>query len=448
MLNIFIVFLSIVTIAFSYTLFKYASGTMALNQLNVVSITYFLIVIIFFIPSMLVVLGYRQGYGLEILSINPYLSVTVYYVLLFTLLIMSLTLYLIPKILKINVRTLYLDYLNTSIKPVFSPKDSYSFILLWLLIIISIIASIYVLRNYATIPIMHLFTSNNQELAVLRIRAGAEYSGSGFIKGIFAIGLPALLSYIFYVYYRMFKTTKWLVSFLIIFLITIFMKSYNLEKAPIIYFLFGFLLIEILTSNIVKKKFFKMIFFLGIVSIVVFCQVMKLSISDAIVTFIHRTMTGQLGGLYWHIYIFPDICNFLGFHSLPEFLTNLMGIDQLLSARVVMEIYNPIGIALGTAGQMCTLFVGEAYAVFGWVGAFFGVIAIGVIIETVFLVFLYLPKNPLNIGLFTYLSVLIPTSLIGGFLPVIFNLEMFSFIVVYVLFYTFGKIMKKLSLTG
>ena len=47
-------------------------------------------------------------------------------------------------------------------------------------------------------------------------------------------------------------------------------------------------------------------------------------------------------------------------------------IKSIRPARIVMSIINFLGIEAGTAGVMNTLFIGEAYANFGWLRVMMG----------------------------------------------------------------------------
>ena len=79
-----------------------------------------------------------------------------------------------------------------------------------------------------------------------------------------------------------------------------------------------------------------------------------------------RILISQVSSLYQHFEIFPSDHPFIGFSSLSKVLPLSHFSDR--SGRIVLETTTPGFADLG--GVYNTLFIGEAYANFGWWGVF------------------------------------------------------------------------------
>ena len=84
-----------------------------------------------------------------------------------------------------------------------------------------------------------------------------------------------------------------------------------------------------------------------------------------------------------------------------------------------MEYINPIGVEAGTAGVANTLFIGEAYANFALYGLLLSPFIVGSIIQLSYILIQKLPKNPIWVGLFCYLSYSWPVT--GDFVGFLYN---------------------------
>jgi hypothetical protein len=313
------------------------------------------------------------------------------------------------------------------------------------LLFVCIISILYVIKNTQNIALFNLFNSSAKGLARSRIETRYNYSGSSTIRDIFALTLTPLLSYIFYVYYQKYKKNKWLVCFIVSFVCTLFVKVYDLQKMPVILYLVSFLLLNIfIFGGINYRNAIKYILLSIFFAAVLYRFVMQVDWAIIPLSVTKRLFISQLAPLYWHLDIFPDIVNFLEGQSLPNILTNFLGINHVRSGRIVMEMVNPVGVQAGTAGVMCTLFVGEAFANFGWLALIAAPVYVGTFIQVVYILLLKLPKNPLFLSINAYLCTLIPSMIISGFTEFIFNYALLWIIIIWIVFYVLGQISKSL----
>ena len=98
-----------------------------------------------------------------------------------------------------------------------------------------------------------------------------------------------------------------------------------------------------------------------------------------------------------------------------------------------MEIYNPRGVAAGEAGVMNAMFIGEAYANWGWLGVVIAPFVVAIPLAFAFALLLRQPKTPLSIVLYLALFAAATNSLQGGFVDYIYNINFVIFIILAVI---------------
>lgn len=444
--NIFLLLLAIIILIVVAKFFKTASGSLSVLKLNLISVSFYFYIIFFYIGNILILFGYSNSWALTGIVENRDIVISTYLIVLWTFFSMGMTMFLIKYFLHINFNKEYDKYLKKPISSLFSPEDSYAYYLLIGLLFVSIISIIYVLRNTQNIALFSLFSSSAKGLARLRIETRYVYNGSSTIRDIFALTFTPILSYIFYVYYQKYRQKKWLVCFLISFFCSLFIKVYDLQKMPIILYLASFIFLNIFIFGGVRyknvAKYAALAIFLAALS---YRFVMQVDWAIIPLSMTRRLFISQIAPLYWHIDIFPDLVNYLEGKSLANILTTILDINHIRSGRVVMEILNPSGISGGTAGVMCTLFVGEAFANFGWLALIIAPIYVGTFIQFIYILLLKLPKNPLFISINAYLCSLIPSMMISGFADFIFNHALLWLIIIWIIFYFLGLISKRLT---
>lgn len=435
------VLLSILIVVVSIKLVQKASGTSSFKDVNLVNYTIYSDIVVFILGSTLALLGYDEGYGAEIIREDNILAYKVHLYVLYALLGFALSAYITKHVLGINIKSLHDHYLCSTVKPVFSPRDNAAYFLFFLLSLFGVAGCIYTVLNLPVIPLFNILNSTAKDVAVSRILATREFEGSGFIKGVFAETLTPILSYVYYIYWKKNKTARWLWPLLIMFLCSVFVRLYALAKFPIIVYMMGFVLINIYSGHKLNwRKILRYAVSIFLILLWLFVAIFDLTIDEALNHLVFRTLTGQIGGLYWTWYLFPDSYEFLGLSGLPLPLTNLLGIERIVSARVTMEAFNPVGIENQTAGVMATLYIGEAYASFGFAGLLFGVIFLGIYFELIYIWFLKIPKNPINMALFVFISLYLIFFQQSGFIFMFFNIEIIATLLLFLAFYAIGDL--------
>jgi len=135
---------------------------------------------------------------------------------------------------------------------------------------------------------------------------------------------------------------------------------------------------------------------------------------------IGRILFGQIGGLCATFDLFPNYYDFLYGATLPEWMTQIFGINSVNKSLglLLMTHYRAEAVASQSTGVMNSLFVSDAYANFGIFGILVAPILVGIMIVVILHHFLSI-KNPVNAGIIGWYS--INLSLNGGLIDMFVN---------------------------
>ena len=134
-----------------------------------------------------------------------------------------------------------------------------------------------------------------------------------------------------------------------------------------------------------------------------------------------RIAYSQLLGTYVAFDVFPARHDFIGFTSTGRWIHETLGLEGSQSYGIIlMSYYNPVGVAAGSAGHFSTVFMGEAWANFGWWGVVLAPLWVGFIVQFVHAQFIVRPKTALLIAFYAYLATTFEyaSTLIGFYYPV------------------------------
>ena len=227
---------------------------------------------------------------------------------------------------------LFDSYSRRKITPLLSRKDSYVKLMLICLSVISVFSVVYTFKSLGMIPILSIIKGESAKvLAKLRIDASSGFGGNVYIRNIFAIGLTPILSYIAFAYYKMTKSKKDLLWFLVMLGAGIMISTYNLAKSPLIFYFFGFLLLKILIDGEVSKKLF-ITTGLALLAILVaaYVSVMGMEVDKIYTLFLSpntgitgRIILSQSAGTFFSFDIFPSRHDFLGISSFSNLISEI-----------------------------------------------------------------------------------------------------------------------------
>lgn len=440
--------ISIATLIISIYFFKKVSGSLSLTKLNMISwIFYVPLILQSFVASVIIINGWDDHYILN--SVGPdvrmYGWIATQYTLLALPLGMLLSLWLVG--LKTNKKT-FSNFTNKPIVSSLSKRDTFVKLPLHIVSVLSVGAVAYTFYTIGYIPFFQVFSgSDDLALSLMRQEVHREFPGNVYVRNVLALTLSPLLSYVAYSYWRKTSSKIDFYWFAVLFVSSVFIVTYNLAKAPLIYYFLGFVFLKVLIDGRIKLKYL-LFSFASFFVLIVILYLTVTSVTDASILFSinsgigGRVFLSQAAGLYLSFAYFPSYNDFIGLGSLSSLLSSAFGIDYIdRSARIVMALFRPSAVEEGVAGVMNSLFIGEAWANFGLFGVIFAPIYVGFFIQTLFLFFLKSRKTPILLGSFAYFSYRMPIT--GGVNDFFYNPGMIIILFIFLNIYFLSLLLKK-----
>ena len=441
--NELIIILSVCILLLSFYIFRYAAGSMSLFKLNMVSYNYYVQLIIYsFIGATLVALDLSDHYVINRFP-NHDFRLMIWGIIAYTILSTGIGMVLFQKLffhvshrlIRKSLNNFHLEWQKNT-----SQHDLYVLLAFSFVAILGVAYTYYYLEK---LPWLYFLMGAVNEAAEARIQAGRHFAGIEYIKNILALGLTPILCYIAYCYKLRYKEFRFKALFYILFISSVMILIYNSEKAPILMFFIGFLMLDVLLTGRIKRSYFIAIGGL-VFALVIGMYTLLGADADAFLSInsgpLGRIFQSQVEGMYVHFFIFPDIYPFLDGAGLPGSIATLLDFDKHLdSARMAMEYMSPSAIANGTAGVINTLFIGEAWANFGWIGVIIAPLIVGPYWNALYVLFIhYLPKHPFFMGFYAYTCMHFPLT--GGFISLFINPGYWALAILIVVMYKMRNI--------
>lgn len=429
-------FVCIIIILMSAFLFYKAAGTLKPNYINVISFVFYSMLFFELIGATIVFWGFDEHYMIAKIVNDDTVKIT-YYSLLYTSLIIPIIILLVNRIIlnksPKQIKKLYIDKINQKVDVVSDQHEKYVYYIIIILSIICLLSIIYVFYNIGYVSLFKLFDLDFN-FNVERINISKHFSGNVYIKNIVMLLMTPILSYISYVYMKVTKKFRWKRLFFVNLIMSIFALTYNFEKSPIIYYVFFFFIIGVVLGNMTNlKKMIPYIVGCGLLTLILVRIIMGydgniFSISNGPVA---RILVSQVSSLFLHFDCFGNSVEFLNGASFPPIFDFIFDTNQydIRSGAIVMSIYGGNFIDNGTAGVLNSLFIGEAYANFGFMGIIISPIIVATVVSLMFCWFLKSKKTPLNIVLYIELTSIFIMILQGGFVDWIYNVKIFVSII-------------------
>lgn len=431
---------SLICLCSSAYFFYRASGSLSPRKMNMISwIFWYSLVIQSFIASVLVVYNIDNHYGVQKIyfeksRVQGWLAVQ--YCMVVLPLSMWVTLIIFKR--RINNNRVWQSFIQKDLQSCLTNRDVALRKSFYLLSLICVISVIYSFISVGMFPFQGYISGGG--VSSLRQNVTRDFGGIVYIKNIFGLALTPILSYIFYCYYRLYKEKNDLIFFVILFLASVAIVTFDYAKSPLVFYLLGFFFIKVaLGDNIDYKKLFK--YFLLTLSLLVGFYILA-GYQDTIFSLFNSYNTGLIGrltisqafGTYLAFDLYPIVYSHIGFSS----LTDLFGESRDRMAREIMLSVNSQGIIDGTAGVVNTLFVAEAWANFGLLGVIVSVIWVGILVQLIYSTIISSNKNPVILGIYAYLTYKLPIT--GGFNDFLYNPALFLSITLIFLMVWFVKL--------
>lgn len=415
-----------------FVAWKKAGGTFSTAHLNIISASFYLVLITALIGGSAIYLGFRGHYIAA--KVDDYTANKGYWILAYSVVALPLLIIVFNRVLGIkDYKKFYTDYIAAPIDTNNEYFDPYIVVLV--LTIICTVACIYTFRKVGYIALFEMLKGTSD--SVNEAASSRSFGGSVLFKNVIALGLTPILSYMAYIYYLDKKENRWRFLFYFLFFLAVLVKTYDFSKAPIVIYIFYYYLINVMLGKVGDQK--KIIPFLVLAGIIIICLYrFVLGYSGKLLSLtngpLSRLMMSQIGGLFMHVKIFPTQYPYLRGTSFSRSIARLMHLQNygVRSGRVVMSILYPERVTSNTVGVMNTLFVAEAYANYGIPGVFISPLIVAFCISFIPNVMLIQRKTPLNITLYVFMTYCYNQALIGGFVDFVYNALLIAIVLIMV----------------
>jgi len=408
----FYIIVSILTAIISGKLFKRYATTISFTKINMMSWSFYVAFISYcLIGATLVVLNLDDDIVNHLLN-KPASKYIGYWSVIYTLLVFPLGMALSNKVFhRKNVPVHFENYISS---PIDRERNDKSFVVAIIIFsIIDILLVAYVFKCYGTIPALDLLKNPGLETSLLRTENARDFSGSYSLRTI-ASFLTPLLAYTFSVYLARNPKNKlyrfWAVS---MFIVALLMAASTYEKSSVFMFVLSYAFLWVY----VKGKISKRVLVIGGVFALFILMASFALLSDGLSGVLtagelfgmisKRIFLIQIESNFLQFENFPDPVPFIGFKSIfSEGMSDMLGLPfSEPSSRLMMEEFDPTGIAAGVAGVRNSLFISEAYANWGYLGAILSPLYVGFMVQTVFTLLLYSKKTPYKVALLVSFSI-------------------------------------------
>lgn len=419
MLPIWYAIISTLVALLSTYLFYRAAGSLSLSKLNIVSwIFYYQLLLLSFIG---ITLGVSGTYH-YMLNRASYPSIRLaYFAVCYVMIVMPLSMILFQRlVLGGGIRKKLHTYYRTALQPLQSKQDSTQLIFWGAMTVVAFAATLYVYYTVRELPFVSLLFGSDSSFLSLRQSAKFGFSGNVYVRNYLSVILTPLVSYVAFAYALLRPNLLRISWFLLTVFVALLALTYSGEKAPVIVYFLTLFIVHGLARGRFNLKQLTLMVVVGISMIIL----LYLSTSGSVplgfnIGPVGRLLFSQIAPLSLHFELFPQHMDFLKGASFPGWLSGLFGLEHLRSGRAVMEAFNARGVAAGEAGVLNTLFIGEAWANFGWLGFLISPVIVGIVVQFLHNLFLSLPKSPAFIAAMAYFMLNIPIT--GGFVDFIWN---------------------------
>lgn len=413
-------FLSFIVIVISFFLFKAAAGTMSIHRPNLISLVFYIhLFLTSFIGVNLAMLGIEH-YSMSRASFEAIEKA--YYSVLYVMICMPLSMIIFQKLFfGGNIKRKINSYYESTACPLQSESDSAIIFYLSVFLLICLLSTVYTYYIIKNPPYIELLMGASPDsVARYRILAKQEFNGNVYVRGLLSVLTSQIVAYIFYGYYRLNNTLFNRYGFYLSVIVAVFAVTYSGEKQPIIIFFLTLIIIKGIFDGgfsrnmLIASLVSTVLMIIGIYAMFGIGWEMSLTSGP-----IGRVLIGQISSLPLMFDVFPDRVHFLNGASFPPWLSGLFGLENIRPGALIQQLYHPENVRKGTAGVANTLFIGEAWANFGWFGFLFSPVIVGFVVQYIHNFFVSRPKTPIYVGLLGFF--LFGTPITGGFVDFLWN---------------------------
>ena len=292
-----------------------------------------------------------------------------------------------------------------------TPIRFFQRLMLILLFIISVLVLFIYLSKigWSNIAFLSAINISDQEISieVLRSNMGNAFEGKYHWYQLFMRDFLTIVSVAFFGQWLLRKKFFSFILFIISFPICAFSMLMAIEKGPILSYLISLFLIYIIIKYQGRFQFKQLviiIFFGFFISGLMFMYFMNDSSFELGIKYsISRIFTGQMQALYHYLEIFPEQISFLWGRSLPN-PGGLVPFEPFHLTREVSRIVFPNNELRKIVGSMPTIYWGEMYANFSYLGIVIPPFFIGYFLYWLNIIIFRLPMTPLVLSFYIWVT--------------------------------------------
>lgn len=288
--------------------------------------------------------------------------------------------------------------------------------LIFLLVLFCFSVLFIYIYKLPSIALFVALTDGTNEAKIARSLMGNDFLGKYHWYYVVIYDLFKLLTFALFCAYLITRKKIVLFLFIITFLGSSFTAILATEKAPFVEILLGLFLTYAITKLKGKIPIYTtIIFFIIIFSILITFYISFMGsndVSSAFLSIFSRALAGSIQPAYHYLEFFPAVHDFLGGRSFPN-PGGLMPFEPFRMTVEVMNWVNPND--KGIVGSMPTVFWGEAYANFGFLGVLIIPFFLGVILYIIDFYINKLENTPIKIALYVWLILHLKHISTGGF---------------------------------
>ena len=333
-------------------LFAKAASSLKFSRINMVSAIFYFMLVFNFIGGSLIYVGFRNHYLIQKVKQETTID-SAYYSFAYCAIMLPLVLLVVKKLFDgfthkyaMNIYVGHDIYYSGNMRRVQA--------LTFGLLMLCTLSTAYVFLHLGYFPLLPMLT-HRSELDLLRQSSNRSFRGNQYVKNLFMHTLTPFVSYFAFIYFRITRNRIWKGLFAYSAILSVVAVTYDFSKSPIITYLLGLYLIEVVMGNVTDSKRFRKLVIAAVV-LILFFYVVVLDAGGSLFAFntgpVGRILLTQIATLFLHFEAFPSYHAFLKGASFNGWMSvvipNAAGIR---SGRVVMTTFNAVGVAPFAPGR-------------------------------------------------------------------------------------------------
>ena len=383
---------------------------MSLLRLNTISyVFYFQIIISAFFGSIFLATGIID-YHPYAEPLSDWVKVESWMWVMYSIVMMPLGMVFFNYFVGVKPLILFKDYFKRDVDTL--KKNGLEFLILLMMLLVSASILIFIFQKIEKVPLFTLLIDGDvKQAAIDRVSVRYSLGWMDYVKNLFGLMMIPIFAYYSYVVAQIKKKWYFYVICLALICIASLMLAFDTQKAPLAFFVLGFLILQTFISKGIQLKYFLLFGILAILLILIAYQLTGKE--NALGMFLEPTsafygrvfLTGYFA-FPLSLEFFPDIISQPTYYSgFPSFVLSFLDIENTESARLVMMQMNPEGVINGTANLFSGYYLGEAYANYGYLGLIISPFIVGGVVQVVHNYLLTHKKDPLILAFYTFITV-------------------------------------------